>query len=275
MLDTDSYSVSKILYDTRGNKILMTYPRSETGAVYTTITPEEKGDSYAYDGLSRVVSQKNAGGEMKYVYDGLSTTILNQKNIPTKFTYDPFENLTSVVETNSGANYTTNYKYTPDGKLAKLTDSMGNIRGFSYDMLGRVLRMEDLHIPSSPNFGTIQFVYDNNGNILTKTVQSGENITKTYDPLGRVTLETYPNGTGTISTTFTYDTGAYGTGRLVTVTKGNYVQNFGYNGLGQKTNETIAYGSGSYTFGYSYDLAGAVTGIVFPDGKVQTNVSSK
>ncbi|MDD2916578.1 MAG: colicin E3/pyocin S6 family cytotoxin [Candidatus Gracilibacteria bacterium] len=59
------------------------------------------------------------------------------------------------------------------------------------------------------------------------------------------------------------------------MTKGNYAQNFGYNGLGQKTNETISYGSDSYTFGYSYDLAGAVTGIVFPDGKTQTNISSK
>lgn len=209
MLDADNYSVSKILYDTRGNKIMMTYPRTETGSLYTAIAPEEKGDSYAYDGLSRVVSQKNTGGEMKYIYDGLSTTILNQKNIPTKFSYDAFENLTSVTETNGGSNYTTEYRYSPDGKLAKLTDSMGNARSFSYDMLGRVLRMEDLHAPSSANFGTIQFTYDNNGNILTKTVQSGENIAKTYDSLNRVTLETYPNGTGTTNTAFTYDIGAF------------------------------------------------------------------
>lgn len=59
------------------------------------------------------------------------------------------------------------------------------------------------------------------------------------------------------------------------MTKGDYVQNFGYNGLGQKTSETVSYGSGSYAFAYSYDLAGAVTGIIFPDGKTQTNTFSK
>lgn len=274
-LDANTYGVSKVLYDTRGNKIMMTYPRSETGSTFTTIARDEKGDSWSYDGLDRVISQKNASGEMKYAYDGLSTTMVNQNGIPTKFSYDAFQNLARVTETNSGAQYVTDYTYTPDGKLAKLTDSMGNIRGFSYDMLGRVLRMEDLHAPASSNFGAIQFAYDNNGNILTKTTQSGENITKTYDPLGRVTLENYPSGSGTISTGFAYDTGVFWTGRLVSVTKWGYSQSFAYNGLGQKTHEDIAYGSGSYGFNYGYDLAGAVTSIEFPDGKMQVNTSSK
>lgn len=208
-LDANVYSVNKVLYDTRGNKILATYPRSETGSVHMAVAPEEKGDSFTYDGLDRLISRKNAGGEVKYVYDGLSTTIINQKSIPTKFSYDVFENLASVTETNSGANHVTQYEYTPDGKLAKLTDSMGNIRGFSYDMLGRVLRMEDLHTPNSADFGIVRFAYDNNGNVLTKTTQSSENIVKTYDSLGRVTLETYPDGSGTVSTAFAYDAGAF------------------------------------------------------------------
>lgn len=182
-LDANMYSVSKVLYDTRGNKILATYPRTETGSTYTVIAPEEKGDSFAYDGLDRVTLRKNVSGETKYAYNGLETTITNQKNIPTRFSYDAFENLASVTETSSGVSYVTQYEYTPDGKLAKLTDSIGNIRGFSYDMLGRVLRMEDLHTPNSGNFGVIQFAYDHNGNILTKTTQSGESIVKAYDPL--------------------------------------------------------------------------------------------
>lgn len=48
-LDANTYSVIKVLYDTRGNKVLTTYPRSETGSVYVVVAPEEKGDSFVYD----------------------------------------------------------------------------------------------------------------------------------------------------------------------------------------------------------------------------------
>ena len=83
--------------------------------------------------------------------------------------------------------------------------------------------------------GLTSFTYDDAGRVVTKTDSRGIVTTTFYDEINRPTSITFSDGTPGI--TYTYDTGAYGIGRLASVGNSVATSAYTYSNLGQVTRE--------------------------------------
>ena len=154
---------------------------------------------------------------------------------------------------------------TATGNLNTFTDPTGLVTTCRYDLAGRKISMTD------PDMGTLQFGYDANNNLVSSQDALGDTITKTFDPLNRLSATHYPTGA---SDTFYYDeTGhGYSLGRFthaVYSTNGN--ESFTYDLRGRVTQDTITIVGQTRTKSYSYDSRDQVLTAQYPDGETVTN----
>ena len=113
---------------------------------------------------------------------------------------------TTATPTDTAANATiTTYTYTPAGKQATMTDTVGDTWSWTYDLHDNQIKAVD------PGTGTSTETYDADGNVLTNTDARGITLSYAYDALGRKTAEY--NTTGGVGETaadeqaaWTYDT---------------------------------------------------------------------
>ncbi|MCW3815593.1 hypothetical protein ONA91_14125 [Micromonospora sp. DR5-3] len=99
----------------------------------------------------------------------------------------------------------TRYTYTRAGELASITDPVGNVWRYTYDLRGRKVQEED------PDKGTTTYTYDNADQVLTTTDARGATLAYTYDGLGRKTAMYAGSTAGPKLADWTYDTLTNGT----------------------------------------------------------------
>src|SRR5262249_51924317 len=140
---------------------------------------------------------------------------------------------------------------------------------------------------SSPESGTVNYQYDNNGNLLVKTDARGASAHYEYDALNRVKRRWYngssslsaatnnspalPSGLGaTDEVNYIYDTASNGKGRLTSISSSVSTYSYGgYDAMGRVLSASqMISGSPSqtYTMNYTYNLAGHVKTIYYPPG---------
>ncbi|MCX5009198.1 polymorphic toxin-type HINT domain-containing protein [Streptomyces sp. NBC_00638] len=199
-------------------------------------------------------------------YRGDYTTSVPAVGERTNTYTDVFGQTTKVVEFGPST-YTTSYAYDRSGHLTKLTDSKGNITGYTYNWLGERLTSDD------PDAGDSTTTYDDNGNIATSKDGNNSTLSFTYDSLDRpLTVEQ----SGTVLTRNTYDSSTGGIGKPATST--SYANGYAYtqeatsynaDGLPTAAKATIPTdGSGlqgTYKVNYGYDAAGHQTSVSYPD----------
>ncbi|WP_433379313.1 RHS repeat-associated core domain-containing protein [Actinoplanes sp. CA-142083] len=110
----------------------------------------------------------------------------------------------------AGAYDATTYTYTKRGDLASATDAGGSIWRNTYDLRGRLVKVDD------PDKGASAMTYDNGGLLSTSTDDRGVTLSFGYDDLGRRTAVT--SGTATLAA-WTYDTATKGKGRPASSTR--------------------------------------------------------
>jgi RHS repeat-associated protein len=204
------------------------------------------------------------GGEVKgdiyYDYDGSGRGLLETKKeatdsgfATTNYSYDQSGNMTSMTDPRGN---TTRYGYGPGSPLPTL---------ISLNAGGRTLTLARSYSPHT-------------GVLLTESDYNGNTAGYSYDPLGRVTRKTNPDGTSisytyndmnnTIDirdekggeTTYVYDN----QGRLIEVRQPeNLITKYTYNPLSKITSVRDA---GSRSTGYQYDPIGRLTYVTYPDG---------
>jgi len=100
------------------------------------------------------------------------------------------------------------YGYTPNSKLASLTDGKapsGNVTTFAYDGLDRLVTT------TYPNSSTEKVLsYDADGNVLTRQTRAGATIGYSYDTLNRLSTKTPPSPAPVV--TYTFDLAGHPTG---------------------------------------------------------------
>ena len=242
-----------------------------TGAVttaydanFTTVTDQAgKVRRSMVDALDRLVrvDEPDAGGNLG------STTAPVQ---PTSYTYDVFDNLTTVIQ-----------------------DSQ--TRTFNYDSLSR------LRTAINPESGTVSYQYDDNGNLAVKTDARAVSTHFEYDALNRVTRRWYngsnllnqlthnvpalPSGVGLSNEArFYYDSQTLpqgapsyargsATGRVVAQTYGSGSNGdyYAYDVLGRQTLKIQQTGGVNYQVSAGYDLSGALTTVTYPSGHTVIN----
>ncbi len=112
-----------------------------------------------------------------------------------------------------GDHDSTTYSYDPAGRLTGITDPGGNEWGFTYDLRGRQVRMDD------PDKGTATKSYDAAGQLVSTTDARGETLAFTYDVLGRRTAVHADSPDGPKRAEWTYDTASWGVGQLASSTR--------------------------------------------------------
>jgi RHS repeat-associated protein len=284
-------------YDAMGRVASVSNPyRTGTDATSSTGTT-----SYTYDALSRKTKETEADGvsTVNTAYCGSWTLVTDATGKWRRSRSDALGRLVEVDEPNSttanvnstgcpGTNdpvWITSYSYDAIGNLTQVVQNGSHTRTFTYDSLARLLTS------NNPETGTITYTYNPDGTVLTKKDAqaittcfgdwSSSNSTCTastgYDALHRVLKVTYSNGDPT--QTFAYDGGGclglsacQNIGHRTGMTDGAGSESWAYQV--DKTNSRGIHREQRTTNGitktttYYLDLAGNITEIAYPTGRV-------
>ncbi len=265
--ENGNYIVANQLYDKRGNVKKQFLPTFKTGLEFTLIDENELGTVMGYDALGRVTKTITPIGTATKSYDQNTETIFDGNQNRKDLEKDIRGNLIKVTEYLESVPYNTNYTYNTANQLVKITDALGNERNMTYDLLGRKLSDEDLHVVGDTTFGSRSYLYDNNGNLKTFTDAKGNTVEYDYDEIDRLKTEDFLGETG-IETTYVYDQGNYGLGRLSSTTTKDLQKSFTYDVHGKVLGQKYMLDGTSFDFGFTYDWNGSPLSMTYPDGKI-------
>jgi RHS repeat-associated protein len=284
------HRVVRNIYNPVGRVIRAERGSMTTPAAATLVVLE--ADEFDYDLFYRVVRETKISGttaltQTQYSYDTAGrlkctavrmdpaqwnsqtdacipqTTGPNGPDRVTKLTYNAAGELIKTqlaVGTSVAADDETN-TYTPNGKLATVTDGENNRTTFEYDGHDRLSKTRY----PSPTVGALtssttdfeQRTYDANGNVTQRRLRDGQVINSTFDALNRVTLKDLPSAEVDVS--YAYD--LLGRPTAINGTNGHYV-NYSYDALGRQLSEGSYFGPKTM----QYDVAGRQTRLTWPDG---------
>ncbi len=184
-----------------------------------------RSTSRGYDALDRMVSEVDElDHATAFSYDARDNTaeVSDKRQLSTRYGYDGHDNRTELASPDTGAS---TFTYDAAGNLLTATDAQGYQSVYSYDALNRLLSVNYPGYPSknisytydigpscnyckgrlasiSDSSGVTRFSYDFAGRVVSRTniveIPNGQPISLTtsfsYDPGGRPTGITYPNG---------------------------------------------------------------------------------
>lgn len=244
-------------YDAGGRKtkVVVSNPSGTTGIV-----------QYSYDAVGRL--QCTALRMDPSQWDSQSdactpqTTSGNGSDRITKQVYDAAGQVTGVYSAFATTAQTFEQtSYTPNGKVATVTDGNGNVTTAGYDGFDR------LATKSYPGGSYEQLTYDANSNVVARRQRDGQVINYKYDALNRMVSNDRPNNTyWETDQSYAYDN----VGQITNASDSNGRSlSFGYDALGRKTSQTDNwYGPGSASF--QYDASGRRTRMTWSDGNAVT-----
>lgn len=174
---------------------------------------------------------------------------------PTAYAYDALDNLKTVTQTG-----------TTQAQCGAGTYPCTQTRTFDYDSLSR------LKSAANPESGTVQYGYDNNGNLLTKFDARTITTTYAYDNLNRVKSRSYNDGV-TPAVSYFYDNLTNARGKLIKVSSSVSTTEYtGFDLMGRVTGHQQTTDGTTYTTAYSYNLSGGMLTETYPSTRVVKNV---
>ncbi len=243
-------------YDNAGNRT-QEVTKSSTGTITRTL-------SKTFDELSRLLSIINAEGDSaNYAYDtnGNRTQTTDGRSHVTGQEYDALDR---IVKTTYPDTSDHKEKHDSQGRIEEVTDQRGLVTRYQYDAYGNVVQQE------SPDTGITTFSYDNANNLISRTDANNNTANYTYDALNRLLSESYPSSPEN-NITYSYDNtagGNKGIGHLTSISSTSGDIHFKYNHLRQLIEKRYSIDGVQYTLGYQYDLAGNLTAITYPSGRI-------
>ena len=214
-----------------------------------------------YDAADRVVAQVLPDGTSTTAYyDRGTRTLVDANGVASTHHVDVRGRVMAIDETIDNAVATTRYYHRPaTGDLEQITDANGSVYAFGYDGLGRRILEHDA------DRGEHHTSYDANGNAV-RTRDANLNVTRTeFDALNRPVRRRTMDAQ---ETTYRYDVGPNGMGRLAEVTTPDMIRGNGYDARGRTHVQTIAIGDHQWETRFEFDDADRITATVYPDGEV-------
>ena len=174
---------------------------------------------------------------------------------PTSYSYDVLNNLIQVQQIGTTAQ-----------QCGGSTSSCTQTRSFVYDSLSRLKQA------TNPESGTIQYSYDANGNLTSKTDARSVVTNYVYDNLNRVAQRSY-TGSATPAVTYYYDNLTNAKGKLVKVSSSVSTTEYtSFDLMGRITGHKQTTDGNIYATGYAYNLSGALIEETYPSSRVVKNV---
>ncbi len=205
---------------------------------------------YQYGKAGHIIRDTTGEGTISYSYDDVYnlTGITDRQGAAYSFTYDNNQNQLSAVE--NATNKTVSFAYNPRGMLSQSIDAHGASESFTYDGAANLTQRDDA--VAGENF-TTSFTHTSRNQLKSVTRGTGTS-TFSYDPAGRLTGKSYPNG---VITSYAYDANNRLTSQQA-VKDGQTLQSFSqaYDPAGNITSLTE---DGALTTSYSYDPLSRLT----------------
>lgn len=259
------YWASDRIYDVEGNVRSQSLPYISSGTAFSGPTGTAAlYSNYQYDAQKRVIAIGTVVGTTTNSYSQWTTTTTDPNSNIKDYTTDAFGNLAEVIERLQSGNLTTTYTYDSKNNLATTTDSLGNVRGFTYDGLNRRLTAHDLHVATDTTFSIWSYTFDHAGNQTSQTDPKGQVVNRTYDALNRMLTEDYTGDAGT-EVTLLWDNCVNGVGYLCSASSTAATTTNWYDINGRITFSTTSVFTISYAMGYQYDRQGNVTAQKYPN----------
>jgi len=259
--------------DNTGNTIAV----NRSGRVFSMstarVSPDLSGASPTGTPSGSISSsyEVNGHGSKWKVYSSLGGTLLTN-------TYDDFGRVSGTLDAAGSATTTT---FNDRGQVDSLTKTDGGTVGFGYDALGQLTRVTD------PNGRSTMYGKDAMGRSTSITSPSTGVTTSAPDLWGRTILESRANGTaisytydaisrplsrtsGGVTETFTYDSCAYGQGKLCSISSASGSTIYTYDSSRNLVQQQQFVGTSSYTLSWTYDSLGRPTSLTYPNGLILT-----
>jgi RHS repeat-associated protein len=210
----------------------------------------------------------NAGQRASLTYNGnedlLTSTDASSRT--TSYVYDTHRRITEVRAPNGAI---VKYEYDTYGRLVKVTDAAAKVSTYTYNGFGEVLTAK------TPPTGLLKFEYDVAGRRTKVTRPDGSFVTSTYDVLGRATRRDATPATGQGATAqaivVTYDTCAYGKGRLCRFDDPSGSTSYAYRQSGEMASQTAVIDGVTYSMQYGYDALGRLATTTYSNGVILRN----
>ena len=261
-----SFIASDTVYENMGRVYKKSLPYSFSGSPINYLGATTNNNIITtnyYDSFGRVTSSVNTLGANTNIYNLNTTTIIDPDNHTKDIVTDAYGKIINVIEHNGANTYTTTYNWGQLGNLVGLTDALGNIRTFTYDMQGNRLSSTDLHDSSDTSYGTYTYKYDKNNNLIQKITPNGDIIDYVYDDLNMLIRE---SNNSTTQITYTYDICLNGIGQLCSVNRvGSSLKSFSYNNRGLSSSDLTTLNGKVWSMQYIYDYLGNFVQIKYPD----------
>jgi RHS repeat-associated protein len=215
-------------------------------------------DTYAYDAAGRVTGHTDPWGRVTtygYAVNVTSATDWLGKSLTVA---DPLGRTIVTSDKNGGA---TTITYGPFSAPSAVTRFGAETTTTQRDAYGRVLHEDD------PDRGETHVTYDGFGEPLTMADALGRTHAFTYDGIGRLVERDDHDPSGTLTTTWTFDTAPHGIGRVAVVeSPANHVDTYTYDPLSRPSTHTLALGNTAETFGSTldYDSLGRLWHVGYP-----------
>lgn len=262
------------IQDQGGRQIQTQFQFDGNGNTTALIDSHGNTTVYTYNALNRVDSVTYANGTYEHlVYeDGLLQSRQTQNGDVFSYSYDPLHRLTDI-QLNSAPFQS--FTYTTEGWISEGTDETSNsVVGFVHDALGRVTSSTQTIDTQTQSVG---YAYNDLARSETITYPGGQEITRTWDPVFRLSTVTdlsgtigsysfdvpnrnwtlsYPNG---LATTHQYDA----SGRKLSVNSGMGHYAYTYDAAGNRTSMQRLHKAGSPYDAYEYDTTYQVTGVKY------------
>ncbi|MGR9071590.1 MAG: RHS repeat-associated core domain-containing protein [Gammaproteobacteria bacterium] len=241
--------------DAAGNRIRINARESDgtlTSSIAQTFDALNRGTAVIQPHISGLDSVRQFG----YDGDGNLDDTTDAKNQATTFEYDPDNRLNRRIDAMLG---TTHYAYDDNGRLKQVIAPNGAQTDYDTDPLGRIIK------EISPDRGEITYTYDRNDNLKTLIDARGVTRTYRYDALNRLTAIAYPDAQENVI--LTYDTCAFGIGRLCRIEDESGVTDIQYDAYGNLTQIDQTLNGVGYSRHYHYDAGHRIIAMTLPSGR--------
>jgi RHS repeat-associated protein len=195
-------------YDERNRLLSRIFPDNSRVAYTYTLTGQRATETsslgtitYSYDVRDNLLSRVDADGvKIEYSYDAANNrTAVKVPSGQTSYSFDEQNRLKTVTDPQAGV---TTYTYDLAGNLIKTTLANGTTETREYDLLNRLLYLQNSN--SSGVINSFRYTLDKVGNRLAIVEQDGRQSNYQYDALYRLLQEEIIDGT-TRTIGYTYD----------------------------------------------------------------------
>lgn len=204
---TDSYdALGRLSQDTGGAGQVRAYGYDGDGNAVSLTDPLNRTTAQSFDALNRLATITDpANGVTTTSYDAHDRplTVTAPNNAVTSYVYDGFGDLIQTTSPDTGK---TVYRYDAAGNLAQKVDAAGAITNLTYDALNRVLTKT---FPADAA-ESVAYTYDQAGHgfgmgQLTSVSDAVGMLSRSYDERGNLLAETRQSGSATLQTAYGYD----------------------------------------------------------------------